>query len=133
MRTLEIHPFQTLKEILAGMPYRAKQSFWRIGVFREFNGEAMFEIAEEGTSELEKLLNSQNLVSFDTIEQISGDCGQVIWASFFCYDDRDTESLWMRVNAIDSSFWTVDTIDQKALSEVENTFENVRDGSHYEY
>ena len=121
--------FLCLQELLDTSPKRMHTSFWRVGEYVEEDHKSEFDCTGDRLVErLEALKLSGNRICFEELLSLANEEGQIIWASFFGYDDRSNDKPWIVLSAVDSSFWRFDTDDMSVRKWVRSSFDQVRIG-----
>ena len=130
MRVVEIrdvadHVFPTLDEVLKALPERARRSTWTVSSYIDTDGESYFWLGGGGTDELDAIADSGRQLTGETFAALAQATSQVIWGSFAGYDEGEP-APWIRLHAIDSTFWRCETNDVAAQQALMLRFNDVR-------
>ncbi len=117
--------FLTLSDVLAALPDRKLISAWEIADFVDADGERelMFGMGDERISDL---ANSGTRVLGHEFISIAESSPQAIWATFSGYEPATATVPWIRLHAIDSTFWRCETRDIGSRRALMKSFRVVR-------
>lgn len=119
--------FLTLPEILAVLPPRVAKTNWSFGAFVDVDGWEYLEVVVEGHDRLDDGLEPMERVPHSRLLEVIKPVRQVIWGVFTGYEGA-SDTSWIVLNAIDSSFWRVETDDLETRRLLRMTFSDVREG-----
>lgn len=130
MRLTEIldvadHVFPTLEDVLKALPERARRSSWTVSSYAYTDGESYFWLGGGGADELDAIADSGRRVTAEAFAALAQATSQVIWGSFAGYDEREP-APWIRLHAIDSTFWRCETDDVAVQQALVSSFKDVR-------
>ena len=106
-----------LKEVLSALGQRALKSEWRCSV-EEFLS------SEDDYASLESAYNSGRRIAGNELYGMAERTHQVIYGVFEAFEPGG-EAPWVRVEAVDSSFCEVFSLDRKVLAAVSTAFNTV--------
>ena len=130
MKTIELwdirdHVFLNLKEVLDPLLERARRSMWDVSGFADEGG--LFEVASiDGHDELSLLADTRQRILGSRLLEIAAATPQVIWATFRGFDPGDGTEPWIRLHAIDSTYWRCESRDIAARKALMTAFQDVR-------
>jgi hypothetical protein len=120
------HLFLTLLEVLAPMPIRARSAAWEVSDFINPDGTAWFEVGYQGDERISALANTRQRVSGSELLSLAASSAQIIWGTFKAYDTDADPVPWIRLHAIDSTFWRCETHDIATRQALMKAFLDVR-------
>jgi hypothetical protein len=123
---LKGHQFLTLAEVLAPLPDRAKDATWDVSDFIYPDGMGWFDVGHDGDEGIHKLANTGRKVTGRELISLAALSSQVIWGTFRGYDAGGNPEPWIRLHAIDSTFWRCETRDIATRQALMKTFRDVR-------
>lgn len=85
-----------------------------------------FEATGAGGFRLEELAEVSSQITGDELLAIADDTVQVIWGDFVAVLPDDPHREWLTIRAIDSSFFEVETSDERSIAAVRSRFRDVR-------
>ena len=129
MRVIEIrdytdHLFLTLAQVLEALPERARRSSWMVSSYTYTDGESYFWLGGDGTDELDAIADSGRRLTGEAFAALAQATSQVIWGSFAGYDEGEP-APWIRLHAIDSTFWRCETDDVAVQQALVSSFKDV--------
>ncbi|GMV79069.1 MAG: hypothetical protein AMXMBFR7_02530 [Planctomycetota bacterium] len=110
-----------LQHILDLFGERTIQSRWRASEVWATSPET-----GEAAVELERLADGQTFITGEHLSRIAHDLTQVIDGEFSAFE-RSSDSPWIIVRAVDSSFYEVFSTDPAVLGRVRESFQKVSD------
>ncbi|WP_316359638.1 hypothetical protein [Devosia sp.] len=118
--------FLRLSDVLAPLPSRARAAAWEIADFVDPEGVAWFDVGHNGDNGISMLANTGRRVTGNELILLAASSSQIIWGTFRGYDPNDSAEPWIRLHAIDSTFWRCETSDIAARQALLKTFHDVR-------
>ncbi|WDZ75177.1 hypothetical protein PWG15_11130 [Ensifer adhaerens] len=130
MKTLRVYgppetvlPFD-LRDFLQLLAPHSLRASWRVSAVD--TGYSWFEATGPGGDVLETMARSGERVGGKDLAAAANDTRQVIWGAFCGSLPTAPDQLWVRIRAIDSTFYEVTTDDETVLGKIEATFDDVR-------
>ncbi|OCP01731.1 MULTISPECIES: hypothetical protein [unclassified Ensifer] len=130
MKTLRVYgsletvlPFD-LRDFLQLLAPLSLTASWRVSAVDA--GYSWFDATGPGGDVLEKMARSGEAVSGRELAAVAQDTLQVIWGEFSGSLPAISDELWVRIRAIDSTFYEVTTADETVVEKIEATFDGVR-------
>jgi hypothetical protein len=132
VRVIEIwdvaeHIFPTLEQVLIALPERARRSTWTVSSYLDTDGESLFWLGGGGSDELDRMADGDRQLSGGELMELARSTSQVIWGTFEGWDAGAAEP-WIRLHAMDSTFWRCETDDIAARQALMARFSDVRPG-----
>jgi hypothetical protein len=117
--------FLSLLEVLTSLPARARSANWEVADFVNPDGVDWFEVGYGGDERVRALANTGQRVSGSELLLLAEGSSQIIWGTFRGYD-ADDPTPWIRLHAIDSTFWRCETRDIATRQALMKAFSDVR-------
>ncbi|MDO1581757.1 hypothetical protein [Rhizobium oryzicola] len=133
MATLRIHDIENhvlavgLYDLLMLIAPRALDSDWVVSTVKdEASGQEWFEAAGDRAEYLEAVAQNDSVLSGRQMADAAMRAGQIIWGRFTAHSPG-ADSLWVMIQAIDSTFYEVTTDDQTVMSAIRKRYREIRE------
>ena len=103
---------------------RAVRASWQVAGVARYD-EAVMIVGDDAADRLEVLSRSQSRVSGALLRKLVEACTQIIWGEFTAFE-AGSQTPWVIVRAIDSSWCEIETDDEDVQARVRRTFADVR-------
>jgi hypothetical protein len=118
-----------LRHLIDLLTPRSRQATWTVSPVKLFypennSFEEDFDATGKGGEQLEVLARDGSPVSGTILAQLANDTGQVIWGEFTAALPQ--QDGWITVQAIDSTFYEVTTMDAAVLNKIKSAYKDVR-------
>ena len=115
-----------LRDIINQLAPLSLQAVWIVCPVKFFKSdEELFEATDVGGKSLEKLAESDSLISGLELAAIAEKTRQVIWGQFIGHLPNSSEP-WVVISAIDSTFYEIISDDETVLSKIRSGFSDIR-------